>query len=336
MSGTASNANTLGGASIGKFFRGELQWIANNTDCTKLYGLGAYLNATGNGSGNSNFPDTYGVLLNFPYIPGSSNYRVQFHANSAKPPVLKYRVYFDSDQAGWQTVARTTDNVASATKLATARTLWGQSFDGSGNVNGHIFLDAQSNRIFFGTSGTTAYISAANGRFSLNRATNTSYAAGLLNVVLSSGNVGIGTLTPSYKLHVVGTIYATTGIWSSGWLSFSDLSSTSDRRFKDGIAPLGGRDALAVIHALKPSTWTWNALSKVKGRSAGFVAQDVAGVLPDAIREIGEDKHLALNYQMLHAYEVAALQEHDDEIARLRKRVDFLENELKRARSWQH
>ena len=145
------------------------------------------------------------------------------------------------------------------------------------------------------------------------------------NGIYSKGNV-----------EVAGTIHSSTGIWSSGWLSFSDLSSTSDRRFKDGIAPLAGRDALAVIRSLKPSTWTWNALAKVRGRSAGFVAQDVAGVLPDAIREIGDDRHLALNYQMLHAYEVAALQEHDDEIQRLRKRVDFLEDELKKARSWQH
>ena len=114
------------------------------------------------------------------------------------------------------------------------------------------------------------------------------------------------------------------------------MSSTSDRRFKDGIAPLDKSSALDVIRALKPSTWMWNALSKVKGRSAGFVAQDVAGVLPDAIREIGEDKHLALNYQMLHAYEVAALQEHDDEITQLRTRVAELERQLKEARSWQH
>ena len=316
-------------------------------------------------------------------------------------------------------------NASSATKLSTARTLWGQSFDGTGNVNGHIYLDTQSCRIFFGTSGTTAYLSAADGYFSITSANNTSYAATLLRINLSNGavwadsislsnhlavsgaegrgitytgnsirlraatggwaigidpyhnddttsfshsvggayggnantinytyyggtynspamvilpnkNVGIGTVTPSYKLHVAGTIYAATGIWSSGWLSFSDLSSTSDRKFKDGIAPLAGKAALAVIRSLKPSTWTWNALSKVKGRSAGFVAQEVRGILPDAIREIGEDKHLALNYQMLHAYEVAALQEHDDEIQRLRERVDFLENELKRARSWQH
>lgn len=34
------------------------------------------------------------------------------------------------------TLALTTDNVASATKLANSRTIWGQSFDGTGNVSG--------------------------------------------------------------------------------------------------------------------------------------------------------------------------------------------------------
>ena len=32
-------------------------------------------------------------------------------------------------------------NVASATKLAAARTIWGQSFDGTGNVNGTIYIN---------------------------------------------------------------------------------------------------------------------------------------------------------------------------------------------------
>ena len=32
-------------------------------------------------------------------------------------------------------------NVASATKLATARSIWGQSFDGTGNVNGTIYIN---------------------------------------------------------------------------------------------------------------------------------------------------------------------------------------------------
>lgn len=39
------------------------------------------------------------------------------------------------------TLALTSDNVASATKLATARMIWGQSFDGTGNVNGTIYIN---------------------------------------------------------------------------------------------------------------------------------------------------------------------------------------------------
>lgn len=225
-------------------------------------------------------------------------------------------------------------NASSATKLATARTLWGQNFDGTNNVSGLIKADSG---IQIGDTTDIGWFRYSNFIAAGNNTTRPVLIGQLLvsntwadwskmpaNGIYSKGNV-----------EVAGTIHSSTGIWSSGWLSFSDLSSTSDRRFKDGIAPLGGRDALAVIRSLKPSTWTWNALSKVKGRSAGFVAQDVAGVLPDAIREIGEDKHLALNYQMLHAYEVAALQEHDDEIARLRTRVAELERQLKEARSWQ-
>lgn len=38
-------------------------------------------------------------------------------------------------------LALISDNVASATKLAAARTIWGQSFDGTGNVNGTIYIN---------------------------------------------------------------------------------------------------------------------------------------------------------------------------------------------------
>lgn len=39
------------------------------------------------------------------------------------------------------TLALISNNVASATKLQTARTIWGQSFDGTGNVNGTIYIN---------------------------------------------------------------------------------------------------------------------------------------------------------------------------------------------------
>ena len=46
--------------------------------------------------------------------------------------------------SAWKTIAFTDSNVASATKLKTARTIWGQSFDGSGNVSGGLYLGSGS------------------------------------------------------------------------------------------------------------------------------------------------------------------------------------------------
>lgn len=44
----------------------------------------------------------------------------------------------------WKRLAFTTDNVASATKLQTPRSIWGQSFDGTGNVDGELVVNSGS------------------------------------------------------------------------------------------------------------------------------------------------------------------------------------------------
>ncbi len=49
---------------------------------------------------------------------------------------LRYRI--ETGWSNWREFAFTDSNVASATKLQTARTLWGQSFDGTGNVSGNL------------------------------------------------------------------------------------------------------------------------------------------------------------------------------------------------------
>ena len=43
--------------------------------------------------------------------------------------------------SAWKQVANLSSNVASATKLQTARTIWGQSFDGTADVNGTIYIN---------------------------------------------------------------------------------------------------------------------------------------------------------------------------------------------------
>lgn len=286
--------------------------------------------------------DTYGTVLEFCARYSHWNHQLYFQAFGHN---IWHRAssYNDSSWTyGWVKLATVNDNVASATKLATARSIWGQPFDGRQNVNGYIYLDSQSHRIFFGTSGTTVYLSAGDGYFTINKATDTSYAANLLRINLSNGAVGINAV-PSAMLHVggngyfssnlevSGTIHSSVGIWSDGYVSAKGQDTTSDARYKRDVAALPAQAALAVLMRLRPSTWAWKDDGR---RGAGFVAQEVMGVLPEAVREVGdgEDRHLALNYQMLHAYEVCLLQTHETELERLRGRVLLLENEIKRIR----
>lgn len=264
-------------------------------------------------------------------------------------------------------------NVASATKLATARSIWGQTFDGTANVSGDMtgvgwinsglylatygsnsdnsdttrFL-TYGHRVEFGGTGyankgyyfrpnygsqgaTRASVYIQNASAAASPAFSTTHAFEANGNAFHSGHVGIGMTPTGNRLDVNGTIHSTTGIWSNGYVSAKGQDTTSDARYKRDVAALPAQAALAVLMRLRPSTWAWKDDGR---RGAGFVAQEVLGVLPEAVREVGngEDRHLALNYQMLHAYEVSALQTHETELERLRGRVNQLENEIKRIR----
>lgn len=132
------------------------------------------------------------------------------------------RPYFSLKSAGeWvseRVIAFLDDNVATATKLQTARTLWGQSFDGTDNVSGDInnaknvnATGVMSAMAFKGSrvriecddsgnyNGRTSEIN--NYQSSLYLQHNTSNNLILCN---GGGKVGIGTMTPGYKLDVNG------------------------------------------------------------------------------------------------------------------------------------
>lgn len=113
------------------------------------------------------------------------------------------------------------------------------------------------------------------------------------------------------------------GIYSDSYITAGASGSSSDRRLKDDLEQVSAERAWDVLKRLKPMEWTWNEKNAyLSGKlGAGLVAQDVAEVLPFAILEAGG--YLSLNYSIMHAYEIAGLQDHED-------RIEALESEVKR------
>lgn len=105
-------------------------------------------------------------------------------------------------------VTPVSNNIAtSATKLQTPRTIWGQSFDGTGNVDGTLTITNSG-------SDDPHIISTVSKQFHIVSKYKLVLYAGEYNSsqrdainILSNHNVGIG-VDPSYKLHVAGNIYA--------------------------------------------------------------------------------------------------------------------------------
>lgn len=96
----------------------------------------------------------------------------------------------------------------------------------------------------------------------------------ILNAEINSGgNVGIGTLTPSQKLHVVGNILA------------SGTITPSDRRIKDNITPASTSMALSQIKALEVMRYSYKdkVLMSNENEVYGFIAQQVREVIPEAV-----------------------------------------------------
>jgi hypothetical protein len=153
-----------------------------------------------------------------------------------KATTSKAGVMSATDKTKLDAALTASDNIATATKLATARTIWGQAFDGSANVSGNMtgvgniamsgVLNFDNNRgvTVKDTEGKSLGVlnfNATNdlhfGYYTANKGYNT-YIAGN-NVIVrtvglservritTDGKVGIGTSTPDSDLHVSGNRY---------------------------------------------------------------------------------------------------------------------------------
>lgn len=106
----------------------------------------------------------------------------------------------------------------------------------------------------------------------------------------SAGDVGIG-VTPSYKLHVSGDIYAT-----------GNVTAYSDRRLKDNIETLTG--ALAVVELLRGVSYTRKDTGE---KQVGVIAQEIELVLPEVV--VCKDDVYGVAYGNITAVLIEAVKE---------------------------
>lgn len=146
----------------------------------------------------------------------------------------------------------------SATKLQTARTIWGQSFNGTANVGGNLtgtyfrINDTQTNPYLQITQGSTWYLQGYNGYLYL----------------------GAGS-TNSVRIDSAGNL-----------LSPKEITAYSDIRLKKNIHTLEDRGYITPI-----------TYEKDGKKSIGFIAQEVRELYPELVIEDNtEDKYLSVNY----------------------------------------
>ena len=108
------------------------------------YGYYSYVNANNPENGYG----TNVALFAFRSYRGNDTWQIAFDGNginnTAGPNIAIRGNFADIGWTVWYRIATTSSNVASATKLQTARTIWGQLFDGTEDISGNLIIGKQS------------------------------------------------------------------------------------------------------------------------------------------------------------------------------------------------
>jgi hypothetical protein len=146
------------------------------------------------------------------------------------------------------------------------------------------------------------------------------YNAGTRMVIEdATGDVGIGTSTPGYRLDVAGTCHA------------SSFPTSSDARFKENVEQLTGvLDRLDRVRGVK---FDWNSRYEALGRATGHreigvIAQEIEKEFPELVTTWGDEDYRAVDYGRMAGVFIEAIKELRAENEGLRRRIDALEQKI--------
>ena len=213
-----------------------------------------------------------------------------------------------------------TGNAASATKLQTARTIWGQSFNGTGNVDGILYVTANSNTVSIG---------------SLNSSWCHIYNSASINFIFNKSIYTIGGLYPYGSAYNIGSTSERWGsVYCTNVYASGAVSATSDIRKKDIQGNLNlNVEQIADAPAIK---FLWKA-DHLLGMQAGTIAQYWQKVLPEVVsKQDDAEGTLGLSYgvaSLMSSIIIARrVVNHEQRIRELEKENQRLRTELKQIR----
>lgn len=188
----------------------------------------------------------------------NSTYNTEAYTSLSAAATALYNVAYQGTVSGTDTC--TVSHANSATKLQTPRTIWGQSFDGTGNVNGTLRIkDTTSNyregiriqnpdntRCTIALGGTSNEGTGTN-CWSIHRKKDNNFCIsrnssdGANGLVMTSTGMGLGTTAPAYRLDVRGDIYSSDRVIANNSVLSNKLySSTTPNNTENKCIEIAG------------------------------------------------------------------------------------------------
>ena len=188
----------------------------------------------------------------------NSTYNTEAYTSLSAAATALYNVAYQGTVSGTDTC--TVSHANSATKLQTPRTIWGQSFDGTGNVNGTLRIKDTTSNYREGIRiqnpdntwctialGGTSNEGTGTNCWSIHRKRDNNFCIsrnssdGANGLVMTSTGMGLGTTAPAYRLDVRGDIYSSDRVIANNSVLSNKLySSTTPNNTENKCIEIAG------------------------------------------------------------------------------------------------